>query len=290
MRLERAFKKQSSDTRKTPNDRVKRWRERKKYIKASEHDRCCERRGISAEEMDSLPLGNNTHTDCLMSARLLCITSRRLSTVCPSAVLLDPAAAGWRLAGLHVPAALNTRRGFTNTTLCPKRRSAYGLALIAAMCRFSRVGRVVTPPGTRSAPWVTASVVESEVDARTLNEERIWEYPCCHGIAVDREWSCTEFKPRRRTAGLAVNYKISHQQLSLPYTIFCMNCFTKSQLLYKEYKDHPGALLEETNIRTTRLNVERASEASLKLIYVLWLRRSPVIPAPIPASPQPSAP
>ncbi|KAJ8879614.1 hypothetical protein PR048_020222 [Dryococelus australis] len=71
----------------------------------------------------------------------------------------------------------------------------------------------VPPPGARSAPWVTASVVESEVDVRTLNEGRMSEYPCLHGMAVDREWSCTQFKPRRRTAGLAVNYKISHQQL-----------------------------------------------------------------------------
>ncbi|KAJ8876137.1 hypothetical protein PR048_024046 [Dryococelus australis] len=36
MRLERASQKQSSDTHKTPYDRVKRCRERKKYIKASE--------------------------------------------------------------------------------------------------------------------------------------------------------------------------------------------------------------------------------------------------------------
>ncbi|KAJ8891255.1 hypothetical protein PR048_010771 [Dryococelus australis] len=56
----------------------------------------------------------------------------------PCAVLLDPAVAGVRLCFMSLP-AINTHRGFTNLTLYPKRRSACGLSLIAAVCRFSCV-------------------------------------------------------------------------------------------------------------------------------------------------------
>ncbi|KAJ8897771.1 hypothetical protein PR048_003121 [Dryococelus australis] len=67
---------------------------------------------------------------------------RWLSTVRPSAVLFTTRRRAGVRPSFMSPPALNTRREFTNLTPFPKRRSACGLALIAAVCRFSCLGLV----------------------------------------------------------------------------------------------------------------------------------------------------
>ncbi|KAJ8894217.1 hypothetical protein PR048_006829 [Dryococelus australis] len=75
--------------------------------------------------------------------KLLCLASRRRrSMVEHFAVLLDPATAGWRQAGFHVPAgAKYSPRVYKLNSLFPKRRSTCGLALIAASSIHRRVLR-----------------------------------------------------------------------------------------------------------------------------------------------------